>query len=432
MDVIVRPSHVYGKVRAPPSKSYSHRAIFAASMADGKSIVENVSSSEDVSATIGACMKLGAGIEREGDNLKIYGFSIPRIPDDVIDVRNSGTTLRIVTGISCLVPEGYVVITGDESIRRRPMQPLLDALCILGSSCWSTRLNGCAPIIVKGGGLKGGTASMTGEVSSQFVSSILFASPKAFNDTTLFIEGRLVSRPYVDATIKVLRLFGVDVKNENYSVFHARSEQEFRPSRFVVPGDFGLAGFIMAAALMTGGCVTVECLDTSLPQADAEILSILIRMGADVRIDEANASVTVKGGGYLEGGSFDLSDCPDLLPVVAALSTICRGAVEIGGVAHARFKESDRLRNLSMALSSVGMNVKELQDGMIISKGERLRYAVLDPQGDHRLAMAYCLLGLVAEGGCKVLGVDCIRVSYPNFLEDLRGLGVEVAEGAQA
>lgn len=424
----MKTSSVYGKVKAPPSKSYSHRAIIAASMADGLSRISNVSNADDVAATIDACIKLGAKIERDYDSLSVTGFYIPNTPDDVIDVRNSGTTLRIMTGISCLVPNGYVILTGDESIRRRPMQPLLDALRMLGAECWSARLNGCAPIIVKGGGLRGGLSRMSGEISSQFVSSILFASPKASIDTTLLIDGKLVSRPYVDATIKVLRLFGVDVMCEGYEVFHIPSKQSFKPSSFTVPGDFGLAGFLMAAALITDGYVTIEGLSTELPQADMELLRILNELGARLHIDSDGNRVIVKGGGSLKGGCFDLSDCPDLLPIVAVLSTICDEPLEIRGVAHARLKESDRIRNLSIALSSVGMKVKEFQDGMLISKGEKLSGAILNPYGDHRLAMAYCLLSLAIEEGCIVRDVDCVKVSYPNFLNDLKSIGVYVKE----
>ncbi|MCS7135728.1 MAG: 3-phosphoshikimate 1-carboxyvinyltransferase [Nitrososphaerota archaeon] len=426
LQVLVRPSTISGRVRAPPSKSYSHRAIIAASMTDGECVVENVSKSDDVLATINACKKFGASIIEENDKLIVSGFSVPKAPDDVVNVQNSGTTLRIMTGVSCLVQDGYVVLTGDESIRRRPMQPLLDALNMLGGECWSTRLNGCAPIVVKGSGLKGGNAWMIGNVSSQFVSSILFSSPKALNDTTLTIQGDLVSRPYVDATIKVLERFGVSVEREEYKVFHIPSQQNFKPARFTVPGDFGLASFMMAAALMTDGSVTVEGLSQDLPQADAAIVDILTKMGANIKSDYSYGRVTVSGSGKLEGGSFNLSDFPDLLPVLAVLTTRCEGTVEITGVEHARVKESDRVSALAHALSKVGMNVKEMKDGLSITRGKLVKHAVLDPKGDHRLFMAYCLLGLVLEEGCTVLGAESANVSYPNFLRDLTSLGASI------
>ena len=426
MQVLVRPSVISGKLRAPPSKSYSHRAIIAASMTDGECVIENVSKSDDVLATINACKKFGASIAEEGDKLIVEGFSTPKAPDDVVNVQNSGTTLRIMTGVSCLVQSGYVVLTGDESIRRRPMQPLLDALNMLGGECWSTRLNGCAPIIVKGGGLKGGNAWMTGRTSSQFVSSILFSSPKALSDTTLTIQGELVSKPYVDASINVLERFGVRIEREGYRIFRIPSQQNFKPTCFVVPGDFGLASFMMAAALMTNGSVTVEGLSQDLPQADAAIVDILIEMGADVKLDYDSGRVSVSGGGKLRGGSFNLSDSPDLLPVVAVLATKCEGTVEITGVEHARVKESDRVSALAHALSTIGMNVREMVDGLSITRGKLVNHALLDPKGDHRLFMAYCLLGLILEEGCTVLGAESASVSYPNFLRDLTSLGAKL------
>jgi len=426
LQVLVRPSVISGKVRAPPSKSYSHRAIIAASMTDGECVIENVSKSDDVLATINACKKFGASIAEEGDKLIVEGFSTPKAPDDVVNVQNSGTTLRIMTGVSCLIQSGYAVLTGDESIRRRPMQPLLDALNMLGGECWSTRLNGCAPIIVKGGGLKGGNAWMTGRISSQFVSSILFSSPKALSDTTLTIQGELVSRPYVDASINVLERFGVRIEREGYRVFRIPPQQNFKPTRFVVPGDFGLASFMMAAALMTNGSVTVEGLSQDLPQADAAIVDILIEMGADVKLDYDSGRVSVSGGGKLRGGSFNLSDSPDLLPVVAVLATKCEGTVEITGVEHARVKESDRVSALAHTLSKIGMNVREMVDGLSITRGKLVKHALLDPKGDHRLFMAYCLLGLILEEGCTVLGAESASVSYPNFLRDLASLGAKL------
>lgn len=429
MKVSVRPSVIYGKVRAPPSKSYSHRAIIAASMTDGRCVVENVSESDDVRATINVCEKLGASIVKEESTLLVNGFSTPKAPDDVLNAQNSGTTLRIMTGVSCLVQDGYVVLTGDESLRRRPMQPLLDALNMLGGECWSTRLNGCAPIVVKGGGLKGGEAWMDGSLSSQFVSSILFSSTKALRDTVLRIRGSLVSRPFVDATISVLERFGVRVENEGYAVFRIPSQQNFKPTRFTVPGDFGLASFMMAAALMTDGSVTVEGLSQDLPQADSAIIDILTSMGAKVKLDYGSGRVTVDGGGRLRGGSFNLSDSPDLLPVLAALATKCDGPVEITGVGHARVKESDRVGALACALSKIGMNVRERPDGLIITQGKLAGSAVLDPKGDHRLFMAYCLLGLVLKDGCVVLGAESASVSYPNFLKDLGGLGAKFELG---
>ncbi|MEM0089932.1 MAG: 3-phosphoshikimate 1-carboxyvinyltransferase [Nitrososphaerota archaeon] len=425
LQVLIRPSVISGRVRAPPSKSYSHRAIIAASMTDGECVVKNVSKSNDVIATINACKKFGASIIEEGDGLIISGFSTPKVPDDVVNVQNSGTTLRIMTGVSCLVKDGYVVLTGDESIRRRPMQPLLDALNMLGGECWSTRLNGCAPIIVKGSGLKGGNAWMTGSISSQFVSSILFSSPKALNDTTLIIQGDLVSRPYVDSTINVLEQFGIRIKREGYKVFHIPSQQNFKPARFTVPGDFGLASFMMVAALMTDGSVIVEGLSQDLPQADAAIVDILIKMGANVKLDYGSGRVMVSGSGKLRGGSFNLSDSPDLLPVLAVLATKCEGTLEITGVEHARVKESDRVSALAHTLSKIGMNVRESTDGLSITQGKLVKHAVLDPRGDHRLFMAYCLLGLILEEGCTVIGAESASVSYPNFLEDLASLGAK-------
>ncbi|MEM4297479.1 MAG: 3-phosphoshikimate 1-carboxyvinyltransferase, partial [Nitrososphaerota archaeon] len=317
--VFVRASALNGEALAPPSKSYTHRAVVLASLSNGLSRIENPLISEDTLATIEGCRALGASIEQRDGLLLIEGAKGLHAPSNVIDVKNSGTTLRFLTAVSSLCKEGYTVLTGDDSIRGRPMQPLLDALVALGVECWSTRLNGRAPIVVKGGGIEGGFVELPGHISSQFISALLIATPKARRRTEIKIQGKMVSRPYVEATLKTIRMFGGEVEEKDQT-FLVHPKQDYRPTRFSVPGDFSSASFLLVGAALTEGRVKVKGLDFSLPQADMAIVKILDEMGADVMVDRIEGSITVKGTDELKGGELDLSDSPDLLPLVSVLA----------------------------------------------------------------------------------------------------------------
>lgn len=410
-----------GIVSVPPSKSYTHRAVLLASLADGRSKVLNPLFSRDTNATMHACKAFGADIST-GDRSIEIGGTRPKTPADVVNAENSGTTLRLMTSALSLAP-GVSVITGDSSTRRRPMQPLIDTLGNMGASVRSTRGNGCAPIVVEGGGIRGGQASMSGSVSSQFVSSLLAAAPLSKEGISLTVE-RAVSRPYIDATISAARTFGVEVKRDGYTKFEVDGGRMFKPADFNVPGDFSSASFIAAAVALVGGQVQIEGLDPSLPQGDSRIAEILTAMGA--RVTRNSRSIEVKSDGdLLRGGSFDLSDTPDLLPVVSVLALRCSSPVEVTGVAHARFKETDRIRVLSSELAKAGARVEEKDDGIRVSPGA-LRRSVLDAHDDHRMFMAFSLVSMLLPEGLQISGVESLDVSYPNFLRDLEGLGARV------
>jgi 3-phosphoshikimate 1-carboxyvinyltransferase len=418
-----------GSVSVPPSKSYTHRAVLMASLAvaDGRgrgSRIRNPLLSRDTNATVDACAAMGAEMQRREGALTIKGTR-PKVPDNVVNVENSGTTLRFMTSALSLAPGGYAVLTGDSSIRRRPMQPLLDALAQLGVQAWSSRGNGCAPVIVKTGGMKGGRASIRGDVSSQFISSLLISSPMAEEDTTLKVA-EAVSRPYIEMTLRLGERFGVKVRNKGYSEFAVESGQEYRAADFDVPADFSSASFIVAAVAMVGGRVKIENLDASLPQGDARITEIAKLMGAEVT-EEKGALVVAADGDRLRGGTFDLGDTPDLLPVVAAMALRCDTPVEIVGTAHARFKETDRIAIVAKELSKLGVNVKERDDGLVIlPQRGKLEAALLDAHDDHRMFMAFSLASMLIPGGTPIVGAESLDVSYPTFLEDIKRLGAKI------
>ena len=335
--IVVTRSLLNGNVTCPPSKSYTHRAIFISSLANGNSHIINPLISRDTIATIDACRELGVGIKRTDKGLIVSGKDTLQIPDNVINVENSGTTMRFVTAISSLLNDGYVIITGDDSIRKRPMRPLLAALKQLGVNSFSTRENDKAPIIVQGGGINGDNITIDGSISSQFISGILIAGVCAKSRISLSVTGKQVSKSYIESTLNVMSKFGARVKHSRdyrkYNIFNNR----YVPTTFTVPGDFSTAALLLSAGTLVGGEITVSNLDFSLPQGDSKILEILKKIGAVISIDKRNGTVKTEGTQELDGGEFDLSNTPDLLPVVAILSLKSRNPVRIYGVSHTRY-----------------------------------------------------------------------------------------------
>ncbi|MEM2095282.1 MAG: 3-phosphoshikimate 1-carboxyvinyltransferase [Candidatus Caldarchaeum sp.] len=425
MIVSTKPSKIDGVVEAPPSKSYTHRAVALASLADGKTTIRRPLISRDTKASINASRMLGVRIAEQQDLLMVESDGRLRCPDDVINVENSGTTLRIYTGLSALAEDGYTVLTGDESIRRRPVGPLLKSLRDLGVDCWSTRGSGTAPVVVKGGGVAGGATSIKGSESSQYITSLLLTGLAASRRVDINIEGELVSKPYVEATIKMVEVFGGKVEREGFNRF-AVNPRKLTGVDFTVPGDFSSAAFIIAAAHLTQGYVKITNLDTSMPQADSMILRVVEVFGS--RVVRGDRWVEVFG----EAGDVDvelqLTNNPDLLPVVAATAVLNRGTTRLYGVAHARLKESDRISTVARELRKLGVEVLEQHDGLVIEGRRDVDGGVvLDSHGDHRLFMAFTVLGLAVGKGLKVVGAESADVSYPTFLQDLRKAGASIA-----
>ena len=420
--IVVRKSLLNGNVTCPPSKSYTHRAIFVSSLANGNSHIINPLISRDTIATIDACRELGVGIKITDKRLIVSGKDTLKVPDNVINVENSGTTMRFVTAISSLLNKGYVVITGDDSIRKRPMRPLLAALKQLGVNSFSTRENDKAPIIVQGGGINGDNITIDGSISSQFISGILIAGVCAKSGIFLRVTGKQVSKSYIESTLNVISKFGARVKHSRdyrkFNIFNNR----YVPTTFTVPGDFSTASLLLSAGTLVGGEITVSNLDFSLPQGDSRILEILKKIGAVISIDKRNGTVKTKGTQELNGGEFDLSDTPDLLPVVAILSLKSRNPVRIYGVSHTRYKETDRLKIIASEFRKFGVKTKILPDEITIVSPKKLKSALIDSHNDHRLFMSFAIAAMMTAKSV-VDGVESVDISYPSFIQDMKKIG---------
>lgn len=414
-----RAATVSGTVRAPPSKSYTHRAFLLAALSGGPCRVSSPLLSEDTEATLAGIEAFGAQVRREGADLRITSPGLS-LPSRAIDARNSGTTLRLLTGTAALL-KGTTTLTGDASLRKRPMGPLLDALRGLGADGRSLSRDGRPPIQVTGP-LRGGEVSVPGSVSSQFLSSLLLACPLASEATTLHVLPPILSEPYVDVTRHMLRAFRAEVEVRGND-FRIPGGQRYAPADFVVPGDFSSAAFPLVAAAISGGDVTVDGLDVSAPQGDRRIADILGSFGAS--ITQRPDSVRVRGGS-LRAGTVDVSATPDLFPILAVLASQARGDSRFVNGAQLRLKESDRIETTVAFLKAMGADATGTPDGCVVRGPAQLTAAAVESHGDHRILMAAAVAGLVARGPVEISDPWCFRVSYPSFLDDLRALGAEM------
>lgn len=410
-------SCVKGEVYAPPSKSYTHRAILITALGPGGTVTRPLISA-DTRATIDACLAFGARVW-EGGGLEIEGvFSSLQTPDDVINVLNSGTTLRFMSAVAALTKGA--VLTGDASIRSRPNGPLLDALNQLGARAFSVKGNQRAPLVITGP-MSGGKALLDGGVSSQFLSALLIACPLCENPTEIEIKGELKSRPYAQITLELLEQAGAKISTDE-NQFFIEGGQIYNLRSYTVPGDFSSSSYILAAAAVTGSTVLVRGLYNS-SQGDAAIVDILQRMGAKIRWDREEGVLEITGGD-LEGVDVDASLTPDLVPTIAVLGAVARGKTSIMNAEHVRLKETDRLKAMAEELSRMGVDISERPDGLDI-KGGLLKGAVVSGHHDHRIVMALTIAGLVA-GETRIQTAESVDVSYPGFFQEMASLGAGV------
>jgi 3-phosphoshikimate 1-carboxyvinyltransferase len=418
MKLMVKPSVLNGAIQSSPSKSYSHRALAFGLLADGRSKLQNVLLSGDTLATLRAVQAFGAKASINGDSVIVDGGRLT-CPDDVLNLDNSGTTIRIMAGVASLL-SCATVLTGDASVRGRPMQPLLDALGELGVTAFSTRSNGMAPLVIKGPN-NGSKTHIRGDVSSQFISSLLISSALKDVDTEIVLTSPLKSRPYVEITMGMMRTFGGSVEMTKTGL-NVPGKQRYKPQTYKVPGDYSSAAFPLTAGALTDS-VTVAGLDPEDKQGDKAILDILEAFGA--RVKRGNSSARAEPGN-LEGQRVDLANAPDLFPIVAVLGSQARGTTEIFNAEHVRLKESDRIRSTTDFLKAMGAKIEERKDGCVIRGPTPLVGTKVDSLDDHRILMAAAVAALVADGTTTISHGDCYKVSYPFFVDDMKALGADM------
>jgi 3-phosphoshikimate 1-carboxyvinyltransferase len=413
-----------GSINLPASKSYSIRAAMIAACG-GTSLIKNLSDCDDALVAIRTAASLGAKVSRiQKGQYKVSAANTSFIFSK-INVKESGTVLRFLLPLLSLSGQTGTVM-GEGTLRGRPNLFLTRTLRDMGVEVKGQGPKESIPIQFQGGTLKGGKISIDGSLSSQFISALLITCPQLEDDTHLTVKGkRLVSKDYIDMTLNVLKKAGVRVRPKGEREFLIKGGQKFSGLKnFTVPSDYGLAAFMLAAAAIVKSDVTLlGHLKDDLVQADGHIIPLLKKMG--VRFTKTSRSIKVKGPFALKGGDFSLESCPDLVPIMSVLALFAEGRTRLRDIQHARAKESDRISDLRKELVKVGAKISEKENELIIDPvKEYKRDCTLDPHNDHRLAMAFAVLGL--RTGIRINNIECSHKSYPGFVKDFSSLGARV------
>lgn len=397
----------------PGSKSITNRALVLAALAEGESTLDGVLHSDDTRHMRSALTALGVEIEDSGSTSLLVrgGRGRLRAPKEPLFVGNSGTTVRFLAALACLVP-GAVTLVGDEAMARRPLQDLVDGLRQLG-----VRIDcetGCPPLTIHGGRLPGGALSMRGDRSSQYFSALLMAAVLAEGAVTVDITGTLVSRPYVDITRRMIEDFGGVVETTERG-FHVPSNATYRARAYRIEPDASSASYPFALAAVTGGTITVPGLGSKALQGDYGFLDVLAKLGAKVEKGETSSSVV--GTGALRGIAVDMHDISDTVMTLAAVAPVLSGETRISNVANIRIKETDRLMATVQELRRLGQAVSHGDDWLSVEPSP-ISPATIHCYSDHRMAMSFAVLG-AAVGGVGIEDPACVAKTYPGFWDDL-------------
>ncbi len=415
-------SELNGTVRMPASKSHTIRQVAIAALASGDSVIRNPLASSDTLSATHCYGMMGAKVDRS-DPAKwlIQGCDgNPIAPKDVIDVGNSGTTLRLALGSAALAsPDQVFQFTGDHQIQSRPVGPLLDALNHLGASCRCLKDIGKPPIELRGG-LTGGSTPLEAP-TSQYLSSLLMACPLASQDTDIDII-LLNEAGYVQITLDWLDQQGIQYENQDFKRFIVPGNQHYTPFDLPVPADFSSATFFLCAGALLGGQVQLQGLDFTDSQPDKAVVDYLQAMGADITCEQD--AVTIKGG-ELSGIDIDMNATPDALPAMAVTGAFARGTTRLLNVPQARNKETDRISCMAQELTKLGARVEELPDGLIIHES-KLTPAPVQGHHDHRIVMALSMAGLTFDRPIEIDTAEAMNVTFPNFVDLMTDLGANM------
>ena len=424
-----------GEIKASPSKSYSHRAFIAASLAEGVSVIKDPLTSGDVKVTLEILKLLGVQILEESKNTYIVEKKRASFDSykEIIDCKNSGTSLRIFSALSLLVKDG-LTFTGEFLTRDRPIRPLLESLKSLGAEYRLEK----DQLHVKRISNECDLVKIQGDISSQFITALLFVSTllECDNDNGIEIEltTPLVSHPYVKITMDVLSSFGINLSEkldkEKKGKYYIPCGQKYRPQVYEIPGDFSSAAFIIAAVALAleDSKVIINSLNPQNPQGDKRIIEILQKMGAHIQINEQQNHVIINGNTSkhpLKGIDVDCSEIPDLFPLLCVVGSLAMGKTTLFNASNLRFKESDRISVMARELTKMGVNVDEEEDKLTIYHSS-LNGSTIHHEDDHRIAMACAIAALHSNNSSIMHNIDIISDSYPNFIEDLISLGANI------
>ncbi|HRW58310.1 MAG TPA: 3-phosphoshikimate 1-carboxyvinyltransferase [Chlamydiales bacterium] len=413
-NIIIKPASIAGTFFLPPSKSHTMRAILLASLANGRSLIENYLHSPDTEAMIEACESFGAEIIESKDQLMIDGVKAsPTFFNKIIDSKNSGQVFRFIAAIASMTNQ-KIIITGDHSIQtRRVIEPLLKGLQQLGAVAYCQVPNRSAPIVIKGP-LNSGTVCVEG-ADSQVVSALLMLAV-FLEGTTKIIVKNPGEKPWVDLTLYWLAKLGVRYqKSDYYNEYIVEGRRDVLGFDYTVASDLSSLAFPLIAAIISNQGSVIHHADIFDVQGDKKILKLVSDMGALWEYDEKKNDLTIFPHLGLKGIEMDINDCIDALPALATLACFAEGKTTIKGAAIARKKESNRILSMKDELTKMGAKIVETEDGLEIY-GSKLYGASLKSYEDHRIAMALFIAASYAESNSVLEGVECIQKSFPNFL----------------
>lgn len=419
--VKINPKNLSGNINIPPSKSLSHRGIIGAALSNGESNIGNLIFSDDIKVTWEGMEKLGAKIEKiDPRTLKIKGKYSKIEKNQIIDCKESGSTLRFLIPISLLY-ENKSTFIGRGKLVSRPLDiyyKIFDEQKIE-----YTNDDGNLPLSVQGL-IKPGIFEMEGNISSQFLTGLMFTLPLLKEDSSIIITNELESKGYVDLTIDILSKFGVEIKNNDYKKFIIKGNQEYKNKDYDVEGDFSQAAFWIVGGIL-GEKVYSKNLNINSLQGDKIVMDLVEKMGGDIKVRDSSI-VTTRS--KTKGIIIDASECPDIIPVMTVLAALSEGQTNIVNASRLRIKESDRLKAISTELNKLGADVVELDDSLIINGKDSLTGGVVDSWNDHRIAMALAIASIKATGEVTITNSDCVNKSYPHFWEDFKSLGGDIHE----
>lgn len=421
----INSSKLEGIVKIPPSKSVAHRAVICASLSNAISKVYNIDYSEDIIATIEAMKKLGAVIRKYDDYIEVEGiFKVgnKREAMRTIDCNESGSTLRFLVPISLLF-DGKTRFIGRGNLGKRPLTTYYNIFDEQGINYETEEDN--LNLLVDGL-LRSGEFKTPGNVSSQFITGLLFTLPLLDGDSKIVITTEMESKGYIDLTIAAMRDFGVEIVNNEYKEFIIKGNQSYKARDYRVEGDYSQAAFFLAADAL-GSEVILKDLDFNSLQGDKEVIEILERMNVDIKVTKEGITGNTKS--HLEATIIDGSQCPDIIPVLAVVASLSKGTTKIINSSRLRIKECDRLKAITTELTKLGAKIKEIDDGLIIEGIEEFLGGVESwSWNDHRIAMSLAIAGTRCKNPILIKDFECVSKSYPNFFEDYKKLGGKVNE----
>ncbi|WAI18532.1 MAG: 3-phosphoshikimate 1-carboxyvinyltransferase [Buchnera aphidicola (Acyrthosiphon caraganae)] len=410
-------SYVNGTVFLPGSKSISNRVLLLSSIAQGTTCLTNLLDSDDTQYMLNALKKLGVKYHLSDDKKTCHiqgigqAFSLPKPVS--LYLGNAGTAIRPLLAILSL-HENDIILSGDDRMHERPIEHLVDALKQGGAVIEYQKQIGYPPIRTKGGFI-GGSIFLHGNISSQFLTSLLISSPLALKDTTIFIKGNLVSKPYIDITLNLIKHFGVNIEHNSYNVFYIKGQQKYKtPGNYIIEGDASSASYFLAAAAIKGGSIKVTGVGKKSIQGDIEFANVLEKMGAI--IDWEDYSITCTRN-KLNAIDLDMNHIPDTAMTIAMVALFSKGTTVIRNIYNWRVKETDRLSAMTIELRKIGAIVKEGKDFLSISPPILFKYSNINTYNDHRMAMCFSLISL-SETGVNILNPECISKTFPSYFKD--------------